>query len=266
MQKVSIIIPTYNRREKLIRAINSILTQDYKDFELIIVDDCSTDDTEEFVKDIDDERVIYHKLKQNSGAAGARNAGVKISSYDYIAFHDSDDEWMPDKLSKQMKYINENSEYAMVYTKMSIHQGDKCGMFPNDAVKGDLEGDLFYWLLIRNTIGAPTMLMKKECFDIVGGFDERLRCLEDWEFAVRFAKQYKIGYLDEALILVHSEPGGVSSNRGGYYETRCKMISQYKNEMIINGMFDDIVMDLFKRAEATGVLPQVQKMLITMLN
>lgn len=259
---LSIIIPTYNRADKISRAIMSILLQEYKDYELIIVDDCSTDDTEKVVKNFEDERIFYYKLERNLGAAGARNYGVNKSRGKYIAFHDSDDEWLPGKLTKQMSYMKEHPNYCMVYSKMHIMRKDIEGDFPNDSIDGELEGDIFSSLLIRNTIGAPTMLLKKGCFNELGGFDERLRCLEDWEFAVRFAERYRIGYIPEALICVHSEDGGVSSNIGAYYETRCKMIAKYREKLIDLGIFNIVVMDVFRRAEESGILPLVKQMLM----
>lgn len=101
--KVSVIIPTYNRAHLIGRAIKSVLNQTYKDFEIIIVDDGSTDKTEEVVKDFKDERVRYIRREKNKGGSAARNTGIKAARGEYIAFQDSDDEWLPEKLEKQMK-------------------------------------------------------------------------------------------------------------------------------------------------------------------
>ena len=103
---VSIILPTYNRANQLPRAIYSVLNQTYENFELIIVDDASKDDTEAIVSQINDPRISYIKNQHNCGAAGARNVGIKNARYDFIAFQDSDDEWMPEKLAKQLKVEN----------------------------------------------------------------------------------------------------------------------------------------------------------------
>ena len=102
MAEVSIIIPTYNRANKLSGSVQSVLDQTYTDFKLIIVDDASTDDTEKIVSMIDDDRIQYHRLETNKGAAGARNEGVRLADSEWIAFHDSDDKWLPGKLEKQM--------------------------------------------------------------------------------------------------------------------------------------------------------------------
>ena len=265
MKKVSVIIPTYNRADKIERAIKSVLDQTFEDFDVIVVDDCSSDNTEAVVKTITDERVKYHRLDKNQGAAGARNSGVAISESEYIAFHDSDDEWLPDKLKKQFEYMQEHPQVGMVYGKMHIVQSDLEGDFPNDSIEGKLEGEIYTDLLKRNTIGTPTMFLKRDEFEKVGGFDTNLRCLEDWDFAIRFSKENKIGYINEPLMIVYSEPGGVSSNIGAYYETRCKIISENRDTMQKMGIFDDIVLDLFNRAQASGVLNQVQAMLMSYL-
>ena len=109
------------------------------------------------------------------------------------------------------------------------------------------------------------MFIRKICFEEAGGFDTSLRCLEDWEFAIRFSKQFEIGYIDEVLMDSFLSEGGVSRNIGAYYETRCKILVQHKEDIIGLGIFDEIVTDIFTRAEKSGILPQVQKMLMSYL-
>ncbi len=265
MSQISVIIPTYNRGETIKESAKSVLDQTFKDLELIIVDDASSDDTESVVKSIGDERIIYNKLPENKGAAGARNEGVKLAKGKFIAFHDSDDIWIPDKLEKQIAFIETHPEYDMVYGKVRIHSDKGSFEFPNDAVEGDFEGELYPWLLKRNTIDTPTMFIRKDAFEETGGFDGTLRCLEDWEFALRFSKSHKIGFLDEVLLDSYKSEDGVSRNKAAYYETRCKMIAIHKESMISLGIFDEVVMDVFSRAEKSEILPQVQKLLMTYL-
>ena len=265
MNRISVIIPTYNRADKIVTSILSVLDQSYKDFDLIIVDDASADDTETVIAGISDNRIRYYKLDTNKGAAGARNEGVKLAKTEFIAFHDSDDKWLPDKLEKQMVYMDRNPDIGLVYGKVRVNSPDKIYEFPNEAVSGELQGELYPWLLRRNTIDTPTMFMRKVCFDETGGFDESLRCLEDWEFVIRFSRNFKIGYIGEVLLDSFVSEGGVSRNIGAYYEARCKMIALHKENLIKLGLFDEIVMDVFSRAEKSGVLPQVQKMLMNSL-
>ena len=266
MSRVTVIIPTYNRADIIEKSIRSVLDQTYDDFTLIIVDDCSADNTEEVVGRFGDDRIIYHRLSENKGAGGARNEGARLAETDYIAFQDSDDIWLPDKLEKQVKYMDEHPDAALVYGKMKVISSEKTYEFPNESVSGDLEGDIFSWLLRRNSIGTPVMFIRKKSFDEVGGFDTSLRCLEDWEFAIRFSKKFKIGYIDEVLIDSYLSEGGVSRNIGAYYETRCRILAMYKDEIIGSGMFDEVVSDIFTRAEKSGVLQPVQKMLMSYLS
>ncbi len=266
MSKVTVIIPTYNRADIIENSIRSVLGQTYEDFTLIVVDDCSKDNTEEVIGNIGDERIVYHRLSENMGAGGARNEGARLAETEYIAFHDSDDLWLPDKLEKQIKYMDDNPDIGLVYGKMRVNARDGSYAFPNESVSGDLEGDVFPWLLRRNTIGTPVMFIRKKCFDEAGGFDLSLRCLEDWEFAIRFSEKYKIGYIDDILIDTYPSDAGVSRNVGAYYETRCKMVSQYKDDMIRLGIFDEVVTDIFTIAEKSGILTPVQKMLMSYLS
>ena len=259
------IIPTYNRADKIERSIKSVLDQTYEDFTLIVVDDCSGDDTGDVVGRIGDERIIYHRLNENKGASGARNEGVKLAQTRFVAFQDSDDMWLPDKLEKQMEYMDEHPDAGMVYGKMRVISPEKTYDFPNEAISGELDGELYPWLLRRNTVGTPVMLIRKNCFEEAGGFDTSLRCLEDWEFAIRFSKRFKIGYIDDVLMESVLSEGGVSRNIGAYYETRCKMLAQHKEDIINLGIFDEIVTDIFTRAGKSGILPQVQKMLMSYL-
>lgn len=265
MEKVSVIIPTYNRAHSLMESVESVLHQTYTNIEVLIVDDASADNTQEVIKAIKDERLKYVKLSQNSGASGARNAGVEYAQSRIIAFEDSDDLWKEDKLEKQMSYWKEHPEFSMIYCQYNMNTKDGVFVTPNSDWDGDLEGDIFPWLLLRNTVGAPTMLMYKECFLEVGGFDTTMRSLEDWEFAIRYAEKYRIGYVEEPLVDAFFSEGGVSSGVAAYYESRCKMIARYKEQMLKYGVFDTVVSDLFQRAEKRNMVETVKKMLMLFL-
>ena len=112
--QIDIIIPTYNREKTIERAVRSVLGQTYDNIKVIIVDDGSTDGTEQIINSIEDSRIRYYKLKKNGGAGYARNEGVNLASAEFIAFHDSDDAWRPDKLEKQMAYWNNHPEFSMI--------------------------------------------------------------------------------------------------------------------------------------------------------
>ncbi len=218
---VSVVIPTYNREAAVIRAINSVLEQTYDMLECIVVDDGSTDQTEKRVSQIKDSRLRYIKLAQNIGPSGARNAGIKESRGNYIAFHDSDDIWLPDKLKMQMERIACEEEIGMVYCGYSYQKNGKEMKIPsNRNEKSELEGHIFDSLWRDNKIGTPAILVRKECIEACGGFAEELRSLEDWEFVLRIAAKYKIAYIDKILVQANYSPKGVNDQ----YELQAETI------------------------------------------
>lgn len=263
MEPISVILPTYNRSHCIQRAVRSVLTQSYPVQEVIIADDCSQDNTEEVLSRINDTRVRYYRLPQNRGAGGARNFGVEKARYDLIAFHDSDDEWMENKIERQMAYWEKHPEFGMIY---SAYETLVAGEVPDRRSGRKLEGNILPELLYKNTIGAPTVLMKKQIFYEAGGFDESMHSLEDWDFAIKVAKKYPIGFVPEVLLKVNTSDGGVSSNKAAYYQNRCYMLRKHRTEYLENGMFDKTVQYILKQAETDGLLAQIEKMIMLYLS
>lgn len=263
-QMVSVIIPTYNRAYIIERAINSVLNQTYENFELIIVDDGSQDNTEQIVKSIKDKRIRYISLGQNRGPAVARNEGVRQSLYDYIAFQDSDDEWKVDKLEKQMRKLQKTSGAAMVYCS---YQTDTGQVYPQKWIPQEQrQGRIFPYLLRGNMIGTPTMLMRKECFQAVGGFREDLRCIEDHEFVLRFAHEYLIAYIDEDLIYVYTSVNGVNSQMDYIITAKLYIIEKWKREYLRYGLLDAVIDDLLCMAKECHKELEVAKALQSILD
>ncbi len=211
--KVSVILPTYNRASYLDRAISSVLNQSYSDFELIIVDDASKDNTEEVVKSFDDERIIYIKNEKNLGGAGARNVGIRRAVGEYIAFQDSDDEWHPEKLKIQMEVFEKvEPDVAVVYTAFVRKVGDKEFIVPPPSVK-KREGNIYRELLYHvNFVGTPTAVVRKKAIERVGYFDERFPRLQDWDLFLRLAKHYRFKFIKKPLLTAYDIPGNISSN------------------------------------------------------
>lgn len=263
---ISVVIPTYNRAHCIERAIRSVLDQTYSELELLIIDDGSTDDTEKVVKAIQDDRLQYICLKKNSGACMARNVGVQYAKGDIIAFQDSDDCWYADKLEKQMGYWAEHPECNMIYSAYMLKRGNgKDVRVPYAETWGNLEGNIFNTLLVNNTVGTPTILFRKASFLDAGGFDERMECLEDWDFAIRFAEKNRIGYVEEVLMDAYLMEGGISSHIGNFCLNRCRMIVKYRKPLLERGLFDRVTLDLLNKAKSWGILEQVQAMLVSML-
>jgi glycosyltransferase involved in cell wall biosynthesis len=213
MPTVSVIIPTYNRAALLKRAVESVLNQSYQDFEIIIVDDASTDDTREIVRLFEDRRITYLRQEKNGGEAAARNTGIGRATGKYIASHDSDDEWMPEKLAKQMRVFEGTSEtLGVVYTGFSRIEGAMRRYFPLSSVK-KTDGDIHHEILKGNFVGTPTTLIKRECFEKAGLFDEKLSHLVDWEMWIRISAYYQFRYVSEPLVVSYDMPDSVSRNQ-----------------------------------------------------
>lgn len=263
MDKISVIIPTYNRAGTILRAVESVLSQTYSELEILVIDDGSTDGTEEVLNGISDERLRYVKLECNQGVANARNTGVHMAVGEWIAFQDSDDCWYEDKLWRQMEYAMKCPEYDMIYSRYlaKLEDGREI-LSPAEPLPQVMEGNMLNTLLERNVIGAPTMLIKREAFLGIGGFDVTYNSLEDWEFAIRFAKNHQIGFVGEPLMDVYMLTDGVSSRVGEYFESRCRMLATYREDMINAGVFDNVSMDILNRARNMNMLDSVYKLMV----
>ena len=168
--KVSVIIPTYNRANLVGRAIKSVLNQTYKDFELIIVDDSSTDNTKDVIRQFQekDSRIEYIKHHKNKGGSAARNTVIKSSKGEYITFLDSDDEWLCEKLEKQIKL------FSIMPTKVGVLY---CGYYVFDDNLGiekyincSFEGDVRIELFRGWCPSTPLLMVRRQCFDAIGFF------------------------------------------------------------------------------------------------
>jgi glycosyltransferase involved in cell wall biosynthesis len=239
--KVSVVIPTYNRADTLPRAMDSVLNQTFQDFELIIVDDGSTDNTKRVVaeKKEKNNRTIYLKQK-NQGAAVARNTGIKKSKGKYIAFLDSDDEWAPEKLEKQLRifevsdlsslgFVGSNkiiyglNEYGEIVTKKNLYKD----RFPHDKKRFTLEE-----FLSLHTPVSPTsaLILKKALLD-VGMFDPECPPHEDYDLWIRLRKKYNFDTTWEVLAKYYDWDGGISNTTSSFRKAQVKeyMLKKHKN-------------------------------------
>ena len=230
--KVSIILPTYNRAHIIEKAIQSVLNQTYQDFELIIVDDGSTDNTEEIIKKLQekDKRIRYIKLETNKGAAAARNEGIKIAHGKYITFQDSDDEWLPEKLEKQMKIFETTPEDIIVYTGFWRIDGDEKTYIPDINIS-NREGYIHKELLKGNFVGTPSILLKKETLEKVALFDECLQRCQDWDLVIRLSEYYNFKLIDEPLYTSHILKDSISANYEALILAMQIILSKYQYEI-----------------------------------
>ena len=209
---ISVIMATYNRASLISRAIESILDQTFQDFELIIVDDGSSDNTKEVIAGFmqKDLRVKYFKNKKNLGLPKTRNEGIKVSRGKYIGLLDDDDEWLPDKLEKQINKFQSTPEtIGLIYCGLAyISQSGKT----SKTIIPRLKGNLFQDILKENFFGSSTPLIKKECFEKSGLFDGTFSNGEDWDMWIRISKNYEIDYVPEALTLYYVHGNQMSAN------------------------------------------------------
>jgi O-antigen biosynthesis protein len=196
---VSIIVPTYNRAALLPRALDSVFGQTFADFEVIVVDDGSTDDTAAVVARYGDPRLRLIRQPVNAGVAAARNRGLREVRADLVAFLDSDDEWVADKLAQQVDVFRKApDEVGLVYT------GVEC-VLPDGRRRTDLpeaRGDVYRRMLARNVVhgGGSNVMMRRSVVATVGFFDETLRAIEDYEYWLRIARFFKVDCVDAPLI------------------------------------------------------------------
>ncbi|MCQ2495203.1 MAG: glycosyltransferase [Lachnospiraceae bacterium] len=218
---VSIIIPTFNRGSTIKESIQSVLTQTYTNFELIIVDDGSTDNTREVVLSIDDNRIRYI-YQNNSGACAARNNGIDNSVGAFIAFHDSDDIWHEDKLEKQMCVFN-NSVADIVFCGLNRYEkGKSVQLVPQNMQKGILSPvqDLF-------GIGTQTLVFKRDVLNHIR-FDEKMLRFQEFELLINSTeKGYKIFCLDEGLVDYYIGDDSISKNYERLLSASRRIIEKY---------------------------------------
>lgn len=234
MPKVSVIIPTYNRARHLQRAIRSVLDQTFQDFEIIVVDDASIDDTPDIIKAFQDPRMRYFRHQSNRKEAGSRNTGVQNSVGKYIAFLDDDDTWLPQKLALQVNLLDISPlKVGAVYTsflKVDALTGRIIG--PWSAEK---RGNVLRALSELNWIGIPsTVLVRRECFEKVGLFDEQVEFGLDYDMWIRIAQSYEFECLAEPLALRALNHDRLSTDFALVLKGKESTLKKYKDFFSLN--------------------------------
>lgn len=208
---VSIILPTYNCANFLPDSIRSILLQTYGSYEIVVVDDGSTDNTKE-VLDTFMGKIKYISLEQNKGLPTARNIGIQSAQGKYIAFIDADDLWSPEKLQTDIEYFQMYPEVGMVYSR-HVNVDEK-GKFINRGTKRQLpSGNIFIQLFSeQNFITTSTVVVKKEVFETTGLFDEQFFNCQDWDMWLRIAFYFKVAGINKFLVKYRHNPNSLSKN------------------------------------------------------
>ncbi|MGL5934427.1 MAG: glycosyltransferase family 2 protein, partial [Cetobacterium sp.] len=207
MVDISVIMATYNRANSIKRAIDSVLNQKFQNFELIVIDDGSSDNTKEVIEGIEDSRIVYYH-KENGGQSSARNYGIKKAKGRYIMFLDDDDEFIDSALERSFRKIEETGlKWIYCAQYLSIR---KDGEVLVDRGAG-IKGDVYKYLLSGNFLGTGE-IFSKEVFEKIGYFDETLKIYEDKEMRVRLAREgYKIDYIEGYIYKYYENESSVSS-------------------------------------------------------
>jgi len=267
MPLISVIIPTRNRRELLLRAIESVLAQTHPEFEVIVVDDASTDGTQSAVLDLHEERVQYVRLSEQSGACAARNKGVSMARGEYIAFQDSDDVFHEDKLEKQLARLLETGADVTACAMNRIGWDGESEVFPPDAADRPLD---YRELLLENLCSTQCILGKAEVFRAVR-FDEQLPRLQDWDLMLRVAREYRVMLDARPLVDVHLQPDSLSRQPASLLTALRRLYARYHADicgpdaLLIRGERVDVrwLRSLVEAAEMCGEEPWTQEMIET---
>lgn len=207
---VSVVIPAYNAARFLKDTIDTVLRQSFTDYEIIVVDDGSTDATASVARSFGERVRYFHQ--QNRGASAARNEGIRRATGKYIAFLDSDDLWTPEKLAAQVGILEKNPEIGLVYSDWSLTQdtGPARASFL-ETVPG-VSGRVFDELIQRGFVLTSTVLVRRGCLDDVGLFDETLPVVEDYDLWLRIAYRWKIVLIKDRLVTKRNWEGNLSSD------------------------------------------------------
>ena len=230
--EISIIVPTYNREILLPFTLESIFSQTYKDYEIIIVDDGSTDSTRVLISNLINDRSerIRYFYQSNSGCGAARRKGVHESSGKYLTILDSDDLWLPFFLEILHAKIEKNPEFGMVYSGILDYDSNKKSL-TNVNFKGK-SGNLLYEMVFKKLhICHGQSLIRKSCIDKVGNFNSKLRMLEDREFNYRMSKEFNFLYVDYPLFIDRKHGIGnkpIPKGAGSKVITYSEQINKYE--------------------------------------
>jgi glycosyltransferase involved in cell wall biosynthesis len=207
---VSVIIPTHNRSALVLQALRSVQQQTIGDWEAIVVDDASEEDIQLVVNSLDDPRFRYFRTPRNFGAPGARNLGARHAAGEYLAFLDSDDQWLPRKLELDVDLFRRSApDVGLVYSGMIFRTDDG-----HERVRlPRCEGWIHAGVRKSNPIGTPSrVVVRRACFESVNGFDQALRSDEDWEFYVRVTERWSVASIPEALVIYREHLESISGS------------------------------------------------------
>lgn len=250
--RVSVIVPTYERGALAARAVDSVLAQTFADFEVLVVDDGSTDDTRDRFEHHLDGRIRYVRQSRNLGVAAARNRGLREACGDLVAFLDSDDEWFPDKLARQVPHFDQRSEVGLVYGGMV----DDDGRGGTSIIRPRHRGRLLDRLLVDNVLhgGASNVVVRRSVVAAAGFFDESLPAIEDWDWFTRVSRWVEVDAVDEPVARYHDPRDAVrrSLDVGANLEARAAFHRKHRRAMRRAGVEHQFLAESARRHQTAG--------------
>lgn len=229
MKKVSVIIPTYGGSDSLIRSVDSVLSQTYPDFEVIVVDDNNPNTDarkkteQQMEKYVGNAQVKYIKHEHNKNGSAARNTGYRNSDGEFLCFLDDDDVFLPGKLQKQVAYLNEHPELGACYCWRRQRNMEICGTYTGDLSKQLLD--------LTFTPTTSALMVRRSCYESLNGFDESYRRHQDYEFMLRFFKLYKMGVVEEVLLDFIGNEVNNQLRGQKLYNTKAQFFSQFNDDI-----------------------------------
>jgi len=266
--KISVIIPTFNRAHTLKRCLDSVLNQTYPPTEIIVVDDGSTDNTEELLKDYEG-KIIVHKI-ENSGVSAARNYAIERCSGDWLALLDSDDEWLPNRLQEQVDYLKIFPNIKLVHgEEIWVRNGKRVNPKKIHKKSG---GYIYQNCLPLCCISPSASLLKKEVLEEFGGFDESFPVCEDYDLWLKITSKYEVGFIKTPIITKYGGHEDQLSRK--YFAMDLWRVRSMKRMLNSELMKDDrlatidelirkseILIQGYKKHENLGDLPEVESYL-----
>ena len=251
--EVSIIIPVYNRSHTIARAIDSVLSQTYQNYEVLLVDDGSKDDSRKVILSYSDPRIKLFEHVENRGAAAARNTGIRQAQGKYIAFLDSDDEWLPAKLDEQIACLNSAPENVggCITGKFNIESGQTTQHIPQK--RNSWRETLLY---VCDLGPGSTLMIARKVFGVVGFLDETLKRYEDWDWLVRFTRAYDLCLIEKPLakvnLSVYESPENIEESGNillRKHRSDYKDYGWWKTQKIRSRRFQDIAWHYHRASE-----------------
>lgn len=211
--EVTILIPTYNRADLILESLDSVFAQSYRDFEIVVVDDGSTDNTAEVLSPLAEQGLLRYFHQENKGEAAARNKGLLEARGEYVAFLDSDDLFEPEKLAIQIAYLQSHPNVGLVhsgYIKFD-NTGNNLGYRDPSWFSGNIYPQmLLYWTTL---MAVDTVVIRKSALETVGSFDETLRVGPDLDMWRRIARKHPFGFINKSLARIRVHEGNISGNK-----------------------------------------------------